>query len=172
MIHLLWIIPLILLGIVITVYARRGVRAAGAMVRRIPWGWVLFGLAVCMLLFWGGYKIFSSDDEKKTEKARADSVKVAQQEQLKQPVEALIFVSECWTPCNTYIGYKYKIRGEGNPLRITFWKIDEPIDYPGEGDFKTPEKFQPGDTKFISLNKVRPHVRVQIYKKTTIQGKQ
>lgn len=85
MIHLLWIIPLILLGIIITVYARRGVQAAGAMVRRIPWGWVIFGLVVCMLLIWVGYKVFSSDDEKNTEIAQSNQA--TQQNQQNVPIQ-------------------------------------------------------------------------------------
>ena len=142
-----------------------------------PLPWVIGGgafilLVILALLFSGG----SSDEKKEGAQKKAQqevSPPSAQKDQpVEQPIEALIFVTECWTPCNAYIGYKYKIRGEGNPLRIIFWNIDKPIDYPGEGDFKTPKDFQPGDTKFTSLNKLRPHVRVQIYKKINVLGGQ
>jgi hypothetical protein len=82
-------------------------------------------------------------------------------------VEALVLMRECWTPCSAYIDYKAKIRGEGNPLRITFPGVRSPVDYPGEGDFKAPSGAVSGEVTFSSLNDLRPNVRVQIYKRTT-----
>lgn len=83
--------------------------------------------------------------------------------------EALVFAGECITPCKLDIQFKFKIRGEGNPLRITFPGVDQPVDYPGEGEFKAPEGMEKGDTYFTSLNEKRPNVRVQLYKKITVR---
>ena len=85
------------------------------------------------------------------------------------PVDALVLQAECWTPCSTNIDYKFKIRGEGNPLRVTFPGVGA-VDYPGEGDFKAPSQMRSGETHFVSLNAERPNVRVQIYKKITVDG--
>ena len=84
-----------------------------------------------------------------------------------ETVEALVFADECYTPCSMKINYRAKIRGEGNPLRITFPGVNQPVDYPGEGDFKAPTQMRSGATEFVSLNEARPHVRVQLYKKLT-----
>ena len=136
--------------------------------------WIIVGIGIFLLGITLGFFYLTQSSAKENEQAQQEvSPPSAQKDQpVEQPIEALIFVTECWTPCNAYIGYKYKIRGEGSPLRIIFWNIDKPIDYPGEGDFKTPKDFQPGDTKFTSLNKLRPHVRVQIYKKINVLGGQ
>lgn len=86
-----------------------------------------------------------------------------------EPVEALVLEKECITPCEVGIAWKAKIRGEGNPLRITFPGVGDPVSYPGEGDFKAPKHVRSGNTLIESANPKRPNVRVQIYRKIYIR---
>lgn len=84
-------------------------------------------------------------------------------------VEALVLEHECYTPCNANIAWRFKIRTEGNPIRIKFTGVRDWVEYPGEGDFKAPASMDSGDTRFESSNPKRPNVRVWVYRKRMVQ---
>lgn len=86
-----------------------------------------------------------------------------------RPKEALLLEQECWTPCSAYIAWKFKIRTDGQPIKIKFQGVADPVEYPGEGDFKAPANMLSGETEFVSLDKERPHIRVQVYKKIIVR---
>ena len=126
------------------------------------WAWAVWGVLIFVALVIN-YCSTPSPPSATTSSSPPNSSSVGRE------TEALIFAGECITPCKLDIQFKFKIRGEGNPLRITFPGVDQPVDYPGEGDFKAPEGMEKGDTYFTSLNEKRPNVRVQLYKKITVR---
>ncbi len=84
-----------------------------------------------------------------------------------QTVEALVPKGECVTPCSNFVGYDYKIRTDGDPLRIKYNGCDW-VDRPARGLF-TPKCFNPGDTEFESPDKANPHVKVWVYERVNIR---
>ncbi|KKQ20800.1 MAG: hypothetical protein US33_C0012G0013 [Parcubacteria group bacterium GW2011_GWC1_36_9] len=83
-------------------------------------------------------------------------------------VEALVLTYEGITPCSSFVGWSYKVRTDGHPLRIKY-KGCEWVERPSEGNFEAPKTFEPGDALFASPDLLHPNVRVQVYKKIQIQ---
>jgi hypothetical protein len=79
-------------------------------------------------------------------------------------VEALVLEKECFTPCSADIEWPFKIRTDGDPLRIKFQGTGW-FDHPGKGYVQAPSQMQSGNTEFISPDEKNPRVRVQVYRK-------
>ena len=82
--------------------------------------------------------------------------------------DALVLKSEKVTPCEAFVGYNYKIRTDGHPLRIKFKGCDW-IEFPAEGDFSPPATFEAGEARFASPDRLHQNVKVQVYEKVKIQ---
>lgn len=83
---------------------------------------------------------------------------------------ALILMSECYTPCSADIQWKARIHTMGEPIEIKFPGIQEWFDHPAEGDAQAPRGVETGETFFRSANPSKEHIRVQVYKRITVQG--
>ncbi len=84
--------------------------------------------------------------------------------------EVLIPFCEGVTPCPLTIPEgKFKIRTDGDPIRIKFQGIDHWVDYPGKGDFQVPTGVEPGEAQAASLDPKNLGVRVQVYRKVTVR---
>lgn len=88
-----------------------------------------------------------------------------EQSATQQMVEALVLQKECLTPCSSFVGWNYKVRTDGDPIRVI--GKDYTWDIPGKGAANPPKNFQPGETRIVSLGK-NPQVDVWVYKKITI----
>lgn len=133
--------------------------------------WVFLGIAIVL----GVMQVKSYMAEVKAD--RANKVRVAQAyaaahppAQVTHPVEALVLMHECTTPCPAHVGWSYKIRTDGDPIRIKYHGCTEWFDQPGKGSFPAPKCFQPGEAQFVSSDEVHPNVKVWVYKKTTVEG--
>jgi len=140
------------------------------------WGFfsVVFTIITVIFIIWG-VRGCALDRKQNAEAKKAAEDLVAQKAASAQVVtpstemvEALVPVYEGYTPCTNFVGWDYKIRTDGHPLRIKYQECDW-IDRPSEGDFKVPETFRPGETIFVSTNLEHLNIRVQIYKKVKIQ---
>jgi hypothetical protein len=83
------------------------------------------------------------------------------------PQEALVLQHECLTPCSSFVGWSYKIRTDGDPLRIKYNGCDW-FDQPARGQFQAPKCFQPGEAQFKSPEEKNPHVQVWVYQKIAV----
>ena len=84
--------------------------------------------------------------------------------------EVLLLEQECLSPCSSYVGWNYKVRTDGDPIGIRYHGCSDWFDQPGKGNFPAPKCFKPGDAEFRSSDEKNLHVRVQVYRKTTVQG--
>ncbi|MBU0999075.1 hypothetical protein KKG24_02080 [Patescibacteria group bacterium] len=81
------------------------------------------------------------------------------------PVEALVLEKECLTPCSSFVGWNYKVRTDGDPVRV--YNANYSWEIPGKGMANPPKNFKPGDAQIISSGK-NPQVGVWVYKKITV----
>ncbi len=81
--------------------------------------------------------------------------------------EALLPEDVCMTPCHAFVGWNYKVRTNGDDLRIKYHGCSEWFEQPGKEDKPAPPCFQPGDAQFEVAEK-SPSVRVQVYKKIQV----
>jgi hypothetical protein len=86
------------------------------------------------------------------------------------PVEALVLEHECVTPSSSFVGWGYKVRTDGDPLRIKYNGCSEWFEQPARGQFQAPGCFTPGEALFASRDEKNPHVKVWVYRKITVQG--
>jgi len=86
-----------------------------------------------------------------------------------QTVEALVPEHECLTPCTAFVGWQYKVRTDGDPLRIKYHDCADWFDQPAKGQFDAPKCFRPGEAEFESSDKTNPHVQVWVYERTNIR---
>jgi hypothetical protein len=142
---------------------RKGVAKTG---RTHPTAQKIFGVVVviCLLL---AIIVGVSSCHKKAEAKKAKAAQQVANAPATATVEALVLVQECYTPCSSFVGWSYKIRTDGHPLRIKYQGSDW-IDYPAEGNTNTPATFTPGETFFESSDPLHPNVRVQVYQKIKI----
>ena len=130
---------------------------ASAMVQSAPvWIWALLGAVII-----GGIILLRSCGGDKTSSTQPTN-------SLPATVEALVLTYEGITPCSSFVGWSYKVRTDGHPLRIKY-KGCEWVERPSEGNFEAPKTFEPGDALFASPDLLHPNVRVQVYKKIQIQ---
>ena len=80
--------------------------------------------------------------------------------------EALVLMHECYTPCNANIQWRFKIRTDGQAIRVKFQGVKDWFIIPAEGDVQCPQQLRSGMTEFQS-NEKNPHIRVQVYQKIT-----
>jgi hypothetical protein len=80
-------------------------------------------------------------------------------------VEALVPTESCKTPCSAFVGWRYKVRTDGDPFRAKYHGCKDWVEHPGKGDYKTPECFLAGIAEFDN-----PHqsILIQVYKKVNI----
>lgn len=107
--------------------------------------------------------------DKKEEKERRKKEPTATTQQYvppPQPVEALVLMHECMTPCSADIQWKFKIRTDGHAIKVKFPGMSW-YNMPAEGDVKFPFTMNAGEAFFASLDEKNPNVRVQVYKKIT-----
>lgn len=132
-------------------------------------------IALGLILFFSlqGYQAYSKKKEA-DEAAKADykathpTALVAQQSvAATHTVEALIPTTECWTPCSAYVGWSYKVRTDGDPIRIKYNGADW-FNQPAQGNFEAPDGFRPGDAQFVSSKEENPHVHVQVYRRAQV----
>jgi len=138
-------------------------------VQSLPaWG---YGVIVALLLFFvifGGVR--SCNAKREARKAATASYAAAHPSApTVAPVEALVLMHECFTPCSAFVGWSYKVRTDGDPIRIKYQGADW-FDQPARGNFKAPKGFQPGEAQFASSDETNPHVKVCVYKKIIVQG--
>lgn len=134
-----------------------------AKVQSVPWWTWIVLIAICLVfVIAGGIK--SCSERKEAEKAAVAKYAATHTPKSARTVEALVLQKECLTPCSAYVGWSYKVRTDGDPIRIKYQGTDW-FDQPAKGDFQAPKGFQPGETQFVSPDKKNPHVRVWVYKK-------
>jgi len=158
-----WTIILsLIVGLIVTYFKKTG--------KPFPWG-TFVTIIMVLLIVWGTRGCKQHLKKAKVEKqARAEQRAAAAQlvATSTAATEALVLTYKGLTPCKSFVGWDYKVRTDGHPLRIKYQGCDW-IDRPAEGDFNAPSTFQPGEAFFVSPDTNRPNVRVQVYKKVTIQ---
>jgi hypothetical protein len=85
-------------------------------------------------------------------------------------VEALVLEHECNTPCSAFVGWSYKVRTDGDSIRIKYQGCTDWFDQPAKEDKPAPKCFQPGEAQFASP--LDEKVKVWVYKRITVQGGQ
>lgn len=128
--------------------------------QRAPnWTWVSL-ITICLLLaISGGIKNCSK--KKAIESSRSSSSAP------QQMVEALVEKNTCFTPCSSFVGWSYKVRTNGDPVRVSTqrysWELKDKL-----GITPPPKEFEPGEAEIVSLNEKNPHVKVWVYEKVKI----
>jgi len=81
--------------------------------------------------------------------------------------EALVLEKECFTPCSGFVGWSYKVRTNGDPVRVSnqnySWDLIDKW-----GVTPPPKGFKPGEAEIVSLDKKNSYVKVWVYKKITV----
>lgn len=87
--------------------------------------------------------------------------------EVEEKVEALVLRATCYTPCSTYIDYRFKIQRDGDPIRVIYPGVG-PVEYRDKSDTTAPSQMRSGEVKFESLDPARPSVRVRVYQKVAV----
>lgn len=120
-------------------------------------GWLAFGLGSCFLDTGKGIKHRLGTSKPATAHPPAPAT---------QPVESLVLEHECLTPCSANISYRFEVIWGDSPLRITY-PGGQIVDRRGKDeDFQAPSNIRSGETKFVSLDPLRPNFRVRVYRVT------
>lgn len=119
------------------------------------WGFVGTLFVIGLILY------YCHSNEKKGDNNKTDNTT---ETTVTRPIPgSLLPMYSGYTPCDVFIGWKFKIKTDGSPITVKFKGVANKIAYPGTGRFDAPSNFQSGFQHIESGDPANPVVYVEVY---------